>query len=68
MWLSNVVLVKKAYGSPQMCVACSNLNDACPKECLPLSSIDQLVDTTIGFSLMSFLDAYYGYHQIRMHP
>ncbi|KAK8954417.1 hypothetical protein KSP39_PZI002217 [Platanthera zijinensis] len=37
-------------------------------DCYPLPRIDALVDSTVGFSIMSFLDAFSGYHQIRMHP
>lgn len=33
-----------------------------PKSPLPL--IDQLVDATVRYSMLSFLDAYNGYHQI----
>ena len=32
----------------------------------PLPKIDQLVDATVGFERMSFLDAYSGYSQIQM--
>ena len=28
--------------------------------------IDQIVDSTVGCELLSFLDAYSGYHQIKM--
>lgn len=63
-----MVLVNKAYDSPCMCVDFTNVNDACPKDCFLSPSIDQLVNTTANFSLMSFLDAYTSYHYIRMHP
>ncbi|RDY11327.1 hypothetical protein CR513_04038, partial [Mucuna pruriens] len=46
----------------------TNLNKACPKDSYPLPSIDRLVDNVTGFSLLSFMDAYSGYNQIRMHP
>lgn len=39
-WLSNVVLVKKTCGSPQICMAFTDLNSACPKYCFPLPSIN----------------------------
>ncbi|CAL8991188.1 unnamed protein product [Prunus brigantina] len=35
---------------------------ACPKDSFPLPRIDQLVDATAGFALLSFLDAYSGYN------
>ena len=34
----------------------------------PLPRVDQLVDSTAGFKTLSFLDAYSGYNQIKMHP
>ena len=36
------------------------------KGSLPLPRIDQIVDSTAGCDLLSFLDAYSGYHQILM--
>ncbi|XP_073036560.1 uncharacterized protein [Primulina eburnea] len=63
-WLSNVVLVPKAAGKWRMCVDFRDLNKACPKDHYPLPRIDQLVDSTSGFELLSFMDVYQGYHQI----
>ncbi|KAK0603364.1 hypothetical protein LWI29_004180 [Acer saccharum] len=65
-WLSNVVLVKKKDGRWRMCVDFTDLNKACPKDSFPLPRIDQLVDATSGHELLSFMDAYSGYNQIRM--
>ena len=44
----------------------TSLNTACPKDDFHLPRIDQLVHSTAGCELMSFLDAYSGYHQISM--
>ncbi|XP_073031274.1 uncharacterized protein [Primulina eburnea] len=63
-WLSNVVLGPKSTGKWRMCVDFRDLNKACPKDSYPLPRIDQLVDSTSGCELLSFLDAYRGYHQI----
>ncbi|XP_075492529.1 uncharacterized protein LOC142530589 [Primulina tabacum] len=63
-WLSNVVLVPKSTGKWRMCVDFRDLNKACPKYCYPLPRIDQLLDSTSGCELLSFLDAYQVYHQI----
>ncbi|KAL2542410.1 Ribonuclease H [Abeliophyllum distichum] len=41
---------------------------ACPKESFPLPQIDQLVDATFGYELLSFMDAYSRYNQIPMYP
>ncbi|KAI0522352.1 hypothetical protein KFK09_004731 [Dendrobium nobile] len=67
-WLANVVMVKKTNGAWRMCVDYTDLNKACPKDCFPLPRIDQLVDATSGHQMLSFMDAYSGYNQIRMNP
>ena len=65
-WLSNVVMVKKANGKWRMCVDFTDLNKACPKDSYPLPCIDQLVDSTVSHKLLSFMDAFSGYNQIKM--
>jgi hypothetical protein len=65
-WLANLVLVKKKNGKWRMCVDYTSLNKACPKVPFPLPRIDQIVDSTAGCELLCFLDAYSGYHQIKM--
>ncbi|XP_073060300.1 uncharacterized protein [Primulina eburnea] len=65
-WLSNVVLVPKSSGKWRICVDFRDLNKACPKDHYPLPWIDQLVDSTSGYELLSFMDAYQGYHQISL--
>ena len=67
-WLANVVMVKKANGKWRICIDYTDLNRACPKDSFPLPKIDQLVDATSGFRLLSFMDAFVGYNQIRMAP
>ena len=49
-----------------MCIDYSGLNKHCPKDPFPLPRIDQVIDSTAGAELLCFLDAYSGYHQIRM--
>ncbi|KAM0854748.1 hypothetical protein ACQ4PT_050237 [Festuca glaucescens] len=44
----------------------TDLNRACPKDPFPLPRIDQVVDSTAGCDLLCFLDAFSGYHQIKM--
>ena len=65
-WVANVVMVKKANGKWRICVDFTNLNKACPKDSYPLPCIDQLVDSTAGHKLLSFMDTFSGYNQIRM--
>ena len=65
-WLANVVLMKKANGKWRMCVDFTDLNKACPKDSFPLPRIDQLVDSTTRYKLLTFMDAFSGYNQIKM--
>ena len=65
-WLTNMVMVKKANGKWRMCVDFTNLNKVCPKDSYPLPRIDQLVDSTAGHRLLSFMDAFSSYNQINM--
>ena len=65
-WLANVVLVKKANEKWRMCVDFTDLNKACSKDNFPLPRIDQLVDSTVGHKLLTFMDAFSGYNQIKM--
>jgi hypothetical protein len=66
VWLANPVIVPKANGKLRMCIDYTSLNKACPKDPYPLPRIDQFVDSTFGCDLLSFLDAYSGFHQIQM--
>jgi hypothetical protein len=65
-WLANPIVVKKKNGKWRMFVDYTSLNKACPKVPFPLPRIDQIVDSTAGCELLCFLDAYSGYHQIKM--
>ena len=65
-WLANVVMIKKANGKWRMCVDFTDLNKVCPQDSYPLPRIDQLMDSTIGHKLLSFMDAFSGYNQIKM--
>lgn len=49
-----------------MCIDYSDLNKACPKDFYPLPNIDQLIDATAGNEMLSFMDAFSGYNQIKM--
>jgi hypothetical protein len=66
IWLANPVLVEKPDGSWHMCIDYTSLNKACPKDEYPLPRICQIVDSTALCELLSFLDAYSGYHQISL--
>ena len=59
-------MVKKANGNWRMCVDFIDLNKPCPKDSYLLPRIDTLVDSTTGHQLLSFIDAFLSYNQIKM--
>ena len=61
-----MVMVKKANGKWRMCVDFTNLNKACPKDSYPLPRLGPLVDSTARNQLLSFMDTFSGYNQIKM--
>ena len=65
-WLANMVMVRKNSGKWRMCVDFTDLNRACSKDSYPLPRIDTLVDSTARHELLSFMDAFSGYNQIKM--
>ena len=65
-WLANIVMVKKANRKWRMCVDFTDLNKACPKDSYPLPRVDVLVDSMAQHQLLSFMDTFSGYNQIRM--
>ena len=67
-WLANVLVVPKKCGKWRVCVDYTDLNEACLKDNFPIPQIDHIVDALAGHGMLSFLDAFLGYHQIPMHP
>jgi hypothetical protein len=67
VWLANTVPVKKKNGKWRMCVDFTDLNKACKKDDFPLERVDKIVDDAANSELLSLLDMFLGYHQIRVH-
>ena len=67
-WLANVVVVSKKGGKWRVWVDYIDLNEAYPKDSFPLPWIDQIINASAGHGMLSFLEAFSGYHQIPMHP
>ena len=51
-----------------MCVDFLDLNKASLKDDFPLPHIDVLVDNTTSHALLSIMDGFSGYNQIKMAP
>lgn len=49
-----------------MCIYFTNLNKPYSNDCFPLLKIDPLVDAMFGHRFLSFLNAFFRYHQINM--
>ena len=56
----------KKDGKARVCVDFRDLNRESPKDDFPLPHIDILVDNTTKHALLSFMDGYAGYNQIKM--
>ena len=61
-WLAIVVVVPKKGGKWRVWVNYTDLNEACPKDSFPLPRIDHIVDASTAHGMLSFLDAFSGYH------
>jgi hypothetical protein len=66
-WLANPVLVLKKNNTWRMCIDYTSLNKACPKDPFELPRFDQVIESTASCDLLSFLNAYSGYHQILLY-
>ena len=61
-----MVLVPKKDGKVRMCVDFQDLNKASPKDDFPLPHINVLTNNAAGNALLSFMDGFSGYNQIKM--
>jgi hypothetical protein len=66
IWLANTVPVKKKNGKWRMCVDFMDLNKACKKDNFPIERVDKIVDDAANSEMLSLLDMFSGYHQIRV--
>jgi hypothetical protein len=64
--LANIVPVKKKNGKWRMCVDFTDLNKACKKDDFPLERVHEVVDDAANSEMLSLLDMFSGYHQIRV--
>jgi hypothetical protein len=66
VWLANTVPAKKKNGKWRMCVDFMDLNKACKKDDFPLERVDKIVDDAANIEMLSLLDMFSRYHQIRV--
>ena len=65
-WLANPVAVPKKGGKSACASISPTSTKAYPQDPFPLLRIDQIIDSTTECDLLCFLDAFSGYHQIKM--
>jgi hypothetical protein len=65
-WLANIVPVAKKNGQVRVCVDFHDLNRACPKDDFPIPITEMVVDATIGYDALPFMDGSSRYNQIKM--
>lgn len=67
-WLANVVMVGKANNRWHICVDFPDINIVFPKDPYHLSYIDRLIDGSSSYPILSFMDSYSRYNQMRIDP
>ncbi len=63
-WLSPIVVVPKKNGKLRICVDFKKLNAVVKKDPYPLPFTNEVINTIIGHGVYTFLDGFFGYHQI----
>jgi hypothetical protein len=66
VWLANTVPVNKNNRKCRMCVDFTDLNKECNKDDFPLERVDKIIDDAANSEMLSLLDMFSGYHQIRV--
>lgn len=64
--VSNIVAVGKPTRGIRICTNFRDLNKACPKDYFPLPTIDMIVDLTAGHEMLSLMDGFFSYNQIKI--
>ena len=64
--MANVVLVKNPTSEIRVCIDFRYLNKACSKDDFPLPNIDMIIDSLVGYEMLSFMDGFSGYNQIKI--
>jgi hypothetical protein len=65
-WVSNLVLVRKTTGHILLCVDFRELNRVSIKDHFPLPNMEMILQQVEGSQMMSLLDGFSGYNQIKV--
>ena len=61
-------MVRKKNKEIRLCVDFKNLNKCSKKDNYPLPKMEHLLQRVSGVSVTSFLDGFFGYNQVVVHP
>jgi hypothetical protein len=64
-WVSNLVLIHKTTGQIRLCIDFQALNRANIKHHFPLPNMEMILQQVAGSQMMSLLDGFFGYNQIK---
>jgi hypothetical protein len=67
-WVSNPIPVNKKQGTICVCTKFHDLIHACPKDNFPTPFIEQIIDDCADHEALFFMDGFYDYNQIQIHP
>ena len=67
-WVSNFVLVRKKNGEIRLCIDFRNLNKVSMKDYYPLPKMDHFLQKVVGSEIISTMDGFLGYNQIKVLP
>lgn len=65
-WISNIVPISKLDKSIKICAYFIDLNKAYPKDDFPLPSIDTIVHLIAGHAILSLMESFSSYNQIKI--
>jgi hypothetical protein len=65
-WVSNLVPVRKTNGHIRLCIDFHALNQASIKDHFPLPNMEMILQQFSGSQMMSLLDGFFGYNQIKV--
>ncbi|KAH9296742.1 hypothetical protein KI387_044770, partial [Taxus chinensis] len=65
-WISNIVLVQKNPVGIIICTDFRDINKACPKDDFPFPNIDMIIDSTASYEMLSLMDGFSCYNQIKI--
>ena len=62
------MVVRKKNGEIRLCVDFRNLNKCSKKDNYPLPKMEHMLQRVSKGSIMSFMDGFFGYNQVGVHP